>query len=496
MDEADRTDTDTLARPDAFDARATKLVYLETFGCQMNKLDSELALQALAGAGFRPTEKMGEADLVLFNTCSVREHAEDKVDSRLGLLGIKKNKKPGSVVALMGCMAQREGAALLKRQPIVDLVVGTKEFLELPRLVDEVRSTGRRRVADDLDREFTEYARDARFRSEGHRAYVSIMRGCDLNCTYCIVPTTRGPEESRALGEIVREVSGLVQDGVREVTLLGQTVNSWGKQLPGSPDLATLLAELDRIAGLLRVRFITSHPNFFQNDFWNRVKGLRTFCPYIHVPAQSGSNKILKRMKRLYKVDEYRAMVAAAREAIPDVALASDWIVGFPGETREDFDESRRLLEEVGFASSYVFKYSPRPGTPATRLEDDVPEAEKSRRCTELVRAQEAISLRNNEAAIGKVLEVLVDGASKKNETRLAGRSRDNRICVFDAPPGASLAGRLVSFRASFATAHTLYGELEGAIFGGLPDLRSGGARLGLGLGHERGGARRLPIVL
>lgn len=435
-----------------------KLVYLETFGCQMNKLDSELALQALAAAGFRPTEKMGEADLVLFNTCSVREHAEDKVDSRLGLLKNKKNKKDGAVVALMGCMAQREGRKLLDRQPIVDLVVGTKEFLELPRLYEETRTTRRRRVADDLDREFTDYARDPRFRTDPHRAYVSIMRGCDLNCTYCIVPTTRGPEESRSLDEIVRECRGLAEDGVREITLLGQTVNSWGKQLPGSPDLADLLARLDEIEGLLRVRFITSHPNFFRNDFWNRVKGLRTFCPYIHVPAQHGNDRVLKRMHRLYTVEKYLDMVGEARAAIPDIALASDWIVGFPGETEAEFEQSLALLERVRFATSYVFKYSPRPATPATRLEDDVPGAEKDRRCTALVRAQERISLAENKAAAGRIFEVLVEGVSKRNDEKLSGRTRDNRICVFSGP--AHLEGKLAGVRVLDATAHTLYGEL------------------------------------
>ena len=456
MDETQVQDEIAMPRPTT--GAGSKRVYLETFGCQMNKLDSELALQALASAGYSSTDTMGEADLVLFNTCSVREHAEDKVDSRLGLLGIKKNKKPGSVVALMGCMAQREGRRLLDRQPIVDLVVGTKEFLELPRLVEETRTTRRRRCADDLDREFTEYARDPRFRTDPHRAYVSIMRGCDLNCTYCIVPTTRGPEESRALDEIVRECVGLAQDGVKEITLLGQTVNSWGKQLPGAPDLADLLARLDAIPGLLRVRFITSHPNFFRDDFWNRVKGLRTFCPYIHVPAQHGDDRILKRMHRLYNVEKYLQMVAEARAAIPEVALASDWIVGFPGETEAEFERSLALLEQVRFATSYVFKYSPRPGTPATRLEDDVPEAEKDRRCTTLVRAQEKISLAHNQAAKGRVFEVLVEGVSKKNETKLSGRTKDNRICIFSGPE--SLDGRLVGVRVLDATAHTLYGEL------------------------------------
>lgn len=435
-----------------------KRVFLETFGCQMNKLDSELALQVLARAGFSPTENPSEADLVLFNTCSVREHAEDKVDSRLGLLKIKKNRKPGSVVALMGCMAQREGRQLLARQPVVDLVVGTKEFLDLPRLVEEVRTTRIRRVADDLDREFTEYARDPRFRTDAHRAYVSIMRGCDLACTYCVVPMTRGIEESRRLEDIVREVQALALDGVREVTLLGQTVNSWGKQLEGSPDLATLLTALDRIEDLWRVRFITSHPNFFRNDFWSRVKGLRTFCPYVHVPAQSGSDRVLKRMKRLYKVDDYRRMVDEARAAIPDVALASDWIVGFPGETEEDFEASLALLREVGFANSYVFKYSERPNTPAARLPDDVPEAEKDRRCTALVRAQDELSLAQNRATVGTTLEVLVEGTSKRDERRLSGRTRDNRVVNFEGGP--DLDGRLVPVRVTNATAHALYGTL------------------------------------
>ncbi len=457
MDEL-QTQEDVRATPRSIPAPGDKLVYLETFGCQMNKLDSELALQALATSGYRPTEKMGDADLVLFNTCSVREHAEDKVDSRLGLLGIKKNKKPGSVVALMGCMAQREGRALLHRQPVVDLVVGTKEFLELPRLVEEARTTGRRRCADDLDREFTEYARDPRFRTDPHRAYVSIMRGCDLDCTYCIVPTTRGPEQSRALEEIVRECRALARDGVKEITLLGQTVNSWGKQLPGAPDLADLLARLDEIPELLRVRFITSHPNFFRNRFWERVSGLRTFCPYIHVPAQHGNDRVLKRMHRLYTVEKYLDVVAEARATIPGIALASDWIVGFPGETEAELEQSLALLERVRFATSYVFKYSPRPGTPATRLEDDVPEKEKDRRCTLLVRAQEKISLEQNKSARGQVFEVLVEGVSKKNETKLSGRTRDNRICVFTG--ARELEGRLVGVRVLDATAHTLYGEL------------------------------------
>jgi tRNA-2-methylthio-N6-dimethylallyladenosine synthase len=404
---------------------------------------------------------MRDADLILFNTCSVREHAEDKVSSRFGLLDprnpiSKSHRKPGAVVAVMGCMAQREGDAILARAPAVDIVVGTKAFLDLPKLWQDAVRSRARRAATDLEGEF-EYARDVRYRSERHRAYLSIMRGCDLKCTFCIVPTTRGPEESRPLEEILDEARALAADGVREITLLGQTVNSWGKQLPGSPDLADLLARLDEIAGLARVRFITSHPNFFKNRFFERVRGLRTFMPYVHVPAQSGSDAVLKRMKRLYKVDDYLRMVDEARAAIPDVALASDWIVGFPGETAEDWTKSAELLRRVGFAQSFVFKYSPRPSTPAVRLDDDVPEDEKSRRCTDLLKVQEQISLAQNRARVGSTVEVLVDGASKNNAARFSGRTRDNRIVVFEGP---ATEGALATVVIADASPTTLYGDL------------------------------------
>jgi tRNA-2-methylthio-N6-dimethylallyladenosine synthase len=444
-----------------------RTVYLETFGCQMNKLDSELALQALAGAGFKQTESMHEADLIVFNTCSVREHAEERVRSRLGLLdpkhrGVTKHRKPGSIVAVMGCMAQREGGDLLGRAAGVDLVVGTKQFVELPRLYQEALRSRSREVATDLAEEFR-YTRDVRYRSERHRAYVSIMRGCDLRCTFCIVPATRGPEESRPLEDILSEARALAEDGVLEITLLGQTVNSWGKQIPGSPDLADLLARLDEVPGLERVRFLTSHPSFFRNRFFERVRGLRTFMPYVHVPAQSGSNRVLKRMKRLYNVQDYLRMVDEMRAALPQVAIASDWIVGFPGETEDDYRASEDLLRRVRFSQSFVFKYSPRPGTPATRLPDDVPEDEKARRCTALLAVQEEISLAENRARVGSAQSVLVDGASKTNPDRLSGRTPDNRIVVFDSDGGGRLAGTLVTVDITGASANTLYGARSAA---------------------------------
>lgn len=439
-----------------------KRAYVETYGCQMNKLDSELAEQALSEAGFERADDPSQADLVVLNTCSVREHAEHRVVSRLGRLKPGSPlRKPGSVLALVGCMGQREGERLFQVAPHLDIVTGTKEFVRLPQLYDQARAGRTRLAALDLSEDF-EYARDPRHRSDRHKAFVSIMRGCDLHCTYCIVPTTRGAEESRPLALVVDEVRRLVDDGVVEVTLLGQTVNSWGKQLPGAPDLADLLAALDELPGLLRTRFITSHPNFFRDRFWERVRDLRTFCPFIHVPAQSGSDRVLKRMARLYTTDQYREMVAEARAAIPDVALASDWIVGFPGETDEDHAQSRAFLREVGFVQSFVFKYSPRPETPSERrFDDDVPDAAKDARCNDLLAVQDELALAQSAREVGRTLEVLVDGPSKTNEARLSGRTRRNKIVIFEGPP--HLAGRLVPITIDRASTQTLYGRLADA---------------------------------
>jgi tRNA-2-methylthio-N6-dimethylallyladenosine synthase len=437
-----------------------RLAYIETYGCQMNKLDSELAQQALSDAGFGRTEDVRLADLVVINTCSVRDHAEHRVLSRLGVLRPDRGqRKEGSVLALMGCMGQRQGEALFKSAPHLDIVAGTKDFVRLPALYDEVRETHQRRTALDLSEDF-EYTRDPRHRTDPYRAFVSIMRGCDLHCTYCIVPTTRGPEESMSMRTIVDEVQRLVDDGVVEVTLLGQTVNSWGKQLPGSPDLADLLVALDGVEGLARTRFITSHPNFFQNRFWERVRDLDTFCPFVHVPVQHGSDRVLKRMARLYTVDAYRSMAAEAREAIPRLALASDWIVGFPGETEEDHEQSKAVLRELDFFQSFVFKYSPRPNTPSERrLEDDVPREVKNRRCNELLAIQNELSEAHNADLVGHAQEVLAEGPSRKDAAQWTGRTRLNRVTHFPAPE-ADLRGKLVNVHINRVSAHAIYGQL------------------------------------
>ena len=355
-------------------------------------------------------------------------------------------------------MAQREGQELLDRTPTVDLVVGTKTFMELPQLYRDAREARQRKVADEIAHEFR-YTRDISYRSEGHRAYVSIMRGCDLKCTYCIVPETRGREQSRPLDEIVDEVTRLADDGVREVTLLGQTVNSWGKQLSPKQTLADLLEALEEVDGLLRVRFITSHPIFFFKGFWERIAPLKKVCRYFHVPAQHGSNRMLDAMKRLYTREQYLDMAREAKAVMPDVALAGDIIVGFPGETEEDYAQCETLLREVGFQNNFIFKYSPRPGTPSAEgMVDDVPQEVKDRRCHDLIKIQEELSLARNEAAIGREVEVLVDGPSKKNDAVLSGRSDDNRIVIFEGP--RRLTGELVKVKLERCSPNTLYGTL------------------------------------
>lgn len=435
-----------------------KLVYLETFGCQMNKLDSELAVQELSSQGFRFTGQMNEADLILFNTCAIRDQAENRVRSRLGLLKFRKYRKEGSVVAVMGCMAQREGEDLRGRSEVVDLVVGTKAFMDLPELYRRARYQQERQVAAEMAHEFR-YTRHAQSRSEAHRAYVSIMRGCDLKCTYCIVPKTRGVEQSRPLADILDEVKRLVDDGVKEITLLGQTVNSWGKQLKPRRVLADLLEALEGLDGLCRIRFITSHPRFFMNNFWARMKPLKKVCRHVHVPAQHGSNRILKAMKRLYTREQFLEMAHQAYAAMPDLVLASDFIVGFPTETEDEYLSCESMIREVKFQNSFVFKYSPRPETRSYRLKDDIAQEDKDRRCRQLLKVQEQISFAKNQKSVGATYEVLVDGPSKTNPDVFSGRTNDNRIVIF--PGRQSLIGELVNVTVNQVSPFSMYGRLQ-----------------------------------
>ncbi len=447
--------------------RPSDKVCIVTFGCQMNKLDSDLLRGELARAGFSCAERPEEADVVLYNTCSVRDHAEHRVLSHLGAYRRRAESEPDFVLGVIGCMAQRMADQLLARFPFVDVVCGTRAFLRVPAYIRRAQQGGGPIV--DVGEESPggrfEFDRAARMRQEDHSAYVSVMRGCDNFCAYCIVPFVRGRESSRPPQEVVREVRRLADDGVREVTLLGQNVNSYGGGLEPPVGLADLLERVNGVDGIERVRFVTSHPRDMTDGILRAMAGLEKVCEHLHVPAQSGSDVVLGRMRRDYTAAQYRDMVARARELVPGLMLAGDFIVGFPGETERDFRLTLRLLREVRYQQSFIFKYSPRPGTAAARWEDDVPDRIKRERNQALLVAQEEVDTERRAGMVGRRVEVLVDGLSKADERHLSGRTRGNDIVVFDPPQGArpeNLTGRLVTVELTDSTPLTLFGRLSG----------------------------------
>ena len=435
---------------------AIKRVFLRCFGCQMNKLDGELILSALTEAGYEVAPSPDDADVILYNTCSVRAHAEDRVYSHLGTLKSAKRRRPELIVGVMGCMAQKEGARLLERAPHVDLVCGTRMFPRIAELLQQVRRD-RGPVVAVQETAMGPVRRCAAVRPRRAQAFVSIMRGCDNYCAYCVVPYLRGRETSRPVADVVDEVRRLADEGVVEVTLLGQTVNAYGKSLRNGVGLADLLEALDPIAGLERIRFVTSHPKDMSAEILAAVGALPKVCEHLHMPAQAGADRVLKLMGRGYTNGQYRDLVALARELIPGVAIASDFIVGFPSETAEEFQATARLVADVRFQNSFIFKYSPRPGTAAARLADDVPAEEKRRRNQVLLKIQQQQSEAANAEFRGQEVEVLVEGPSRSDPERLTGRLRTNHIAVFAG--GEGLVNRMVNVRIADSTALTLYGE-------------------------------------
>ncbi len=415
-------------------------VYIKTFGCQMNKLDSELSIGSLAKRGYSFAEDEKGADVILLNTCSVRDKAEHKVYSQLGSLRDQKEKNPELILGVLGCMAQNEGDKIFKRMPHVNLVCGTRMFSKLPELLEEIGEGNKRILAIDEDGEVN-FDRLVTQRQNRFNAFVSIMRGCDNYCSYCIVPYVRGREFSRPVTDIVDEVKGLADDGCKEITLLGQNVNSYGKGLNGKVTLATLLRELDPIDGIERIHFLTSHPKDMTKEILEAVGELPGVCEYLHMPAQSGSDRILKKMRRQYTSVHYRELVEMAKSIVPGIKVASDFIVGFPGETEEDFQSTADLLKEVRCQNSFIFKYSPRTGTAATELIDDVIEETKKSRNHILLELQKEISIEENRKMHGKSVEVLVEGESKSDANRLIGRTRQNQIVAFSLSEGSNQAG-------------------------------------------------------
>jgi tRNA-2-methylthio-N6-dimethylallyladenosine synthase len=492
-------------------------LYLETFGCQMNVLDSELVLGQLRAQGYVPVEDKDQADVVIYNTCSVREHAEQKVWSRLGELRTRKNEQPGLVIGVIGCMAEREGMDLFRRYPHVDILCGPAELDKLPGMVhnavvtragvgdapQQINGGGKRQVAlmgaavrrsstlaaaeDTL--ELLDLSRSVSASDELSQAYVRITRGCNKFCTYCVVPYTRGPEVHRPPQNIIDEVRKLVDAGAREVTLLGQTINHYcydhgdGRRTT----FADLLYQVhEAAADLPRLRFVTSFPRDFTDEALAAMRDCERICRYLHVPAQSGSDRILKLMNRGYTAGQYYEFIDRAREMMPDISLASDFIVGFPTETDDEFAQTVELLRHGRFKNSFIFKYSPRPGTVAIdRFADDVPEDVKRRRNNELLAVQAEVSAENNRQMIGRTVEVMVEGQSKlgarpaanrtggqvellwerrqraqEQEARvqLVGRTRGDQVVVFDGEP--SLKGQLIDIEIVDASQMTLFGRI------------------------------------
>ncbi|HHT9112170.1 MAG: tRNA (N6-isopentenyl adenosine(37)-C2)-methylthiotransferase MiaB [Planctomycetes bacterium] len=438
-----------------------KTVFFETFGCQMNKLDAELSLGLLQEDGYKIVDKVDDADVILFNTCSVRQHAEDKVYSHLGALKTLKKRHPEVIVGVLGCMAQKDGEAIFKRMPHVDLVCGTRMFSRLPEMLLKIRNHGSHVLAIDED-QIVNVKRAVTYRPNFYQAFVTVMRGCDNYCSYCIVPYVRGREISRTIADIKEEVQSLVSNGCKEVTLLGQNINSYGKGLDGNVTLGDLLSELDDLDGLDRIRFVTSHPADMSRDLIRTMSRLEKVCEYLHMPAQSGSDEVLKRMRRGYTAGYYREFVRYARELIPHLTVASDFIVGFPGETEEDFQETVQLMEDLRFQNCFIFKYSPRTGTKAAELKDDVPDETKRARNLKLLELQKKISLEENTKMIGKKVGVLVEGASKSDPNRLSGRTRQNHIVVFNG--SQELVGKLVGVLIHEVTDLTLFGKLTSCL--------------------------------
>jgi tRNA-2-methylthio-N6-dimethylallyladenosine synthase len=436
-----------------------KKLFIETYGCQMNQYDSERIAQVLGRAGYAPTDRIDEADLILLNTCSVRDKAEQKVYSALGRLKEFKDYRDGVMIGVGGCVAQQEGENLLKRVPHLDLVFGTHNIHKLPEMIDQVEKQSYRPVETAFFRDpaYME-SPDGRPRVQGAKAYVTIMQGCNKVCSFCIVPHVRGREVSRSSASILAEIEALVSQGVKEVMLLGQNVNSYGKLTQGEISFAELLARVNAIDGVSRIRFTTSHPQDLSPELTEAYATLSHLCEHLHLPVQSGSDSVLTRMRRGYTRAEYLARILALKQRCPQVALSTDIIVGFPAETDAEFASTLELLEQVEYDEIYSFTYSPRPQTVSAKLyEDDISQAVKKARLSQVQTLQHNISLRKNRQKIGTVEEILVEGKSKLKQDQVMGRTRNNRIVNLSG--SADWLGAFVPVRITGATANSLIGE-------------------------------------
>ena len=438
----------------------TRKLYIRTFGCQMNEYDSDKMADVLAASeGVEKTDSPEDADIILFNTCSVREKAAEKMFSDLGRLRPLKAAKPGLVIGVGGCVASQEGAAIVKRAPYVDLVFGPQTLHRLPQLIAARQATGQAQV-DISFPEIEKFDHLPPAKVEGVTAFVSIMEGCSKYCSFCVVPYTRGEEFSRPFDDVIAEVADLADKGVREVTLLGQNVNAYrGRMVDGDEaDFALLLSYVAEIPGIERLRYTTSHPLEFTQRLIDAYGTTPKLVSQIHLPVQSGSDRVLAAMKRGYTALEYKSIIRRLRQVRPDVSLSSDFIIGFPGETDADFEATMRLIDDVNFDGGYSFLYSPRPGTPAADLADGTPHEVKQQRLMRLqTRIQEQQDVWSSRM-VGSVQRVLVEGPARKNASELAGRTDNNRVANFAAP--SHLIGRFVDVTITKARSHSLRGEI------------------------------------
>jgi tRNA-2-methylthio-N6-dimethylallyladenosine synthase len=437
--------------------KKTQRVYIETFGCQMNKSDSEHMLGLLDEIGYQKTAELKLADLMILNTCAIREGAEDKVYSYLGAWRKLKEKRPEVLIAVGGCVAQDAGNSLLRRAPYVDVVFGTHNLHRLPDLVLQREKSGQPvvEVLQELPADLPELPV---IRQSDISAWVSIIYGCDYNCTYCIVPYVRGREKSRTPEVILKEIQELSETGYKEVTLLGQNVTAYGHDLTPKIHLGNLLTKVGQVDGIKRVRFITGHPRDLSLEIIDAVRLVPSACEYFHLPIQSGDNRTLRRMARGYNVDFYKRQVEEIRKRIPDAAITTDLIVGFPGETQEEFMNTVSLVEEICFDAANTAAYSPRPHTPSATWEAQVPETEKYERLRFLNTVVSEVSHRRNKRYLGNSVEILVEGASEKVDGRMMGRTRTNKIVNFEGT--SELIGELVHVKIVAANPWALRGEL------------------------------------
>jgi tRNA-2-methylthio-N6-dimethylallyladenosine synthase len=436
-----------------------KKVFIKTFGCQMNEYDSDKMADVMnAAQGYEPTLDVEQADLILFNTCSVREKAQEKVFSDLGR--VKHLKQKGVLIGVGGCVASQEGAAIIERAPYVDVVFGPQTLHRLPELL-AARERQQRPQVDISFPEIEKFDNLPPARVQGATAFVSIMEGCSKYCSYCVVPYTRGEEVSRPLDDVLVEVAGLADQGVKEVTLLGQNVNAWRGKMGESAeaaDFALLLEYVADIPGIERIRFTTSHPNEFTPRLIEAYAKVPKLVSHLHLPVQHGSDRILMAMKRGYTAMEYKSTVRKLRAIRPDLALSSDFIVGFPGETDDDFGKLMKLIDELDYDNSFSFIFSPRPGTPAATLHDDTPHEVKLARLQRVQGAIDGNMRRISERRVGSVQRILVEGPSRKNASELAGRTDCNRMVNFEGP--GRLVGQMIEVRITGANTHSLRGEV------------------------------------